>query len=308
MELWNSMPRMLSRFLMIGADVTTGSDAWILAPLILGIAIAAGIRLRRLRGTTLAAPAVWALASMAAMAVVEGCLAWRGAAVDPLTASLCRYAAAVSTFCPLVAVLGAKRPQDRGWQWVVFSLWIVLLVPVMQAVAARSGERLELFGAWRLLLAALVAMGLLNYLPTRYAASAILLAVGQTLLLGPFQFNVADEAAWRRAGVAGILAAVGFAYDNSRRRGGLMVEGDSEAPLRTFNERWIAFRDSWGAFWGLRVLQRVNQTAELSQWPVRLQWWDGFEPASATVDADTAAQIQQTLDSLLRRFERMDRD
>jgi hypothetical protein len=54
-------------------------------------------------------------------------------------------------------------------------------------------------------------------------------------------------------------------------------------------------------------MQRVNQTAELSGWPVRLEWWDGLAPINdETLDPQTAAHIQQTLDSLLRRFERLD--
>jgi hypothetical protein len=85
------------------------------------------------------------------------------------------------------------------------------------------------------------------------------------------------------------------------------------SPLAVQNRRWTAFRDGWGAFWGLRLLQRVNQTAELSRWPVRLDWWNGLVVSNGdeaegviAVDKQTIEQIEQAFDSLLRRFERVE--
>ncbi|HEX6963971.1 MAG TPA: hypothetical protein VF175_19040, partial [Lacipirellula sp.] len=236
---------------------------------------------------------------------------------DSLAISLWRYAAAVSTFCPLMAVLGAKRPQDRGWQWVVLSLWVILLVPALQAVAARTGERLELAGAWRMLLWALIAMGLLNYLATRFALPAILTSVGQTLLLAPYLLGGTMAPQWRAFGTLLILIAGCIAMVIARRRDShVAATGTDIDPLHKFNDRWFRLRDGWGAFWGLRILQRINQAAELSGWPVRLEWARGFVAASAAaterggreiVAQPTLAHIEQTLDSLLRRFERIDR-
>jgi hypothetical protein len=302
------------RSLSVAAVVTGPDGSWRLVALALCAAALSSLAWRRLRGTTLAAAAAWAIVSATTIAAVEAAVAWRADALDPLTVSLARYAAAVGTFCPLMAVLGAKRPQHRGWQWIVLSLWVVMLVPVMQAMAARSGNRLELFAAWRLLIAALIAMGLLNYLPTRYAAAGALLAVGQTLLVGPFLLQAADRLQWREGGVAVILAATSLAYVQSSRRPASASPGQREHTLLgRCNERWFAMRDGWGAFWGLRVLQRVNQTAELSRWPVRLRWREGFAARStgdagggSAVDAPTAAHIHQTMDSLLRRFERLE--
>lgn len=308
------MRRMWIQGLTIVANVTTGSGSWIAAGLALAIAVAAFTAHLWLRGTTMAAPAAWGFWSGVTIFAVEGSLAL--GSVDPLWDSLWLYAAAAGTFCPMMGVLGAKRPQDRGWQWVVLSLWVILLVPAMQAVAARSGQPLELTGAWRLLLAALIAMGLLNYLPTRYAVAAVLCAIGQTLLLGPYVIaNLANSASIGRiAGLALLLAAAATAVVIASRRG-VTGRGSESSPAASFNTRWFAFRDDWGAFWGLRVMQRVNQTAEIGGWAVRLEWWNGFVPAAdgaavpATddaIDAPTAAHIQQSLDSLLWRFERLD--
>ena len=296
----------------IGAVISAALSPWVSVCLAIGIAVGAAVALHRLRGTTLAAPAAWALASALALAAVEAGLALNP--ISPFWDSIWRYTAAVGTFCPLMAVLGAKRPQDRGWQWVAVSLWVILLVPAMQAVAARSGSRLELFGAWRLLLAGLVAMGLLNYFITRYAFAACLMAFGQCGLLAPYLYDLPDglQPARRVVGLAAMFVAV-LAVALMRPPHSKM--GSTMHPtILQLNERWSAFRDGWGAFWGLRVMQRVNRTAELGGWPLRLEWWNGFvligpesgATGSGAIDMQTSSQIQQTLDSLLRRFERLD--
>jgi hypothetical protein len=79
--------------------------------------------------------------------------------------------------------------------------------------------------------------------------------------------------------------------------------------MAPFDQRWLAFRDGWGAFWALRVMGRVNESAERSGWPVRLGW-HGFTSIDGTappeIDERIAAQVEQAMDSLLRRFERID--
>src|SRR5262245_21972391 len=72
-----------------------------------------------LRDTTLVGAWVWALGSIVAVATAE-----ISTASEPL-----KFAAAALTLCPAVAVLGAKRPQDRAWHWIVLSLWVVVCVP-----------------------------------------------------------------------------------------------------------------------------------------------------------------------------------
>ena len=299
------MRPMCAHDITIGTGLPAGLEPWLPVVAAMWIAVAAGLGYRRLRGTTLAAPAVWAVASGLAIVAVETYLSWRGNGVSPLAASLWRYSAAVGTFCPLMAVLGAKRPQDRGWQWVVLSLWVILLVPAVHTVTSSSGARFELFAAWQLLIGSLIGMGLLNYLPTRYAAAALLFAIGQSLLLKPYKFDVSNELLDHQTGIIGISAAAAYVHGSSKVRRDSAIDGERNGlRLSFFNARWFAFRDGWGAFWGLRVMQRVNQTAELSGWPVRLEWWEGFTPMDETLDAQTAAHIQQTLDSLLWRFER----
>ena len=86
----------------------------------------------------------------------------------------------------LIAVLGAKRPQDRGWQWVVASLWLVVVWPAAQALANPAGPNVEIFAPWKIFIVGLIAMGPLNYLPTRHSLAALLVAGGQIVLFGSF--------------------------------------------------------------------------------------------------------------------------
>ncbi len=60
---------------------------------------------------------------------------WRlpaGGKPDPSWAAPARYIAAMSTFSPIMALLGAKRPQDRGWQFIVATLWAILSLPACE--------------------------------------------------------------------------------------------------------------------------------------------------------------------------------
>jgi hypothetical protein len=288
--------------LTIGAVIAIES-AWLGVACAVGIAAVAAAGIRRVWGSTLTAPVAWCAVSALTFAAVETYLVISGSETTELSRSLSRYAAVASTFCPIMAVLGSKRPQNRGWQWIVLSLWIVLLVPAGHALAAPSGQRLELSEIWRGMLIVLVAMELLNYLPTRFALLAVLATVGQALLLAPYLLSRETSELAAGSGLLMILIAGLGALLSARRRGLKAAEVNRSGPIEYLERRWFAFRDGWGAFWGLRILQRVNQTAELSGWHVRLHWSQGFVGETSAIDEAATAHIEQTFDSLLRRFE-----
>ena len=248
------------------------------------------------RGTTLAAPCVWVGISatcLAALAFLQ-----TGDA-DTLGMSVLRFAVAASTLTPVVAVLGAKRPQDRGWQWVVLTLWLIVVWPALQALANPAGPRVELFAAWKLFLVGLVAMGPLNYLATRQWFASLLVAAGQLILFGEF-LGYGTDSEWRLPTAVGcfLMAALLVALRK-------LASPATNAPLAEPTARWLRFRDSFGAFWGLRIMQRVNETATLRDWPVRLTW-SGFESVidqqPPEISVTQVAEIGQALDALLRRF------
>ncbi len=262
-----------------------------LAVLLLRIAL---YGVKKWRGTTLAAPCVW-------VAISATCLAafafLQTGDADTLGMSVLRFVVAASTLTPVVAVLGAKRPQDRGWQWVVLTLWLIVSWPAMQALANPAGPRLELFAAWKLFLLGLVAMGPLNYLATRQWFASLFIAAGQLILLSDF-LGFGRSSQWRLPTAVGcfVIAA-------------LFVALRKTTPINAFLPeqiaRWLKLRDSFGAFWGLRIMQRVNETAALRDWPVQLAW-SGFESItdkqSPALSATQVAEIEQSLDTLLRRF------
>ena len=254
----------------------------------------------RLGGTTLIAPCLWAAFSVLCLAGAVCIESFQGIEQGAYGQSALWFAAVATTFCPMMAVLGAKRPQDVGWQWVVASLWLVLVWPVGQTVLMRIAT-VELFPAWKLFLAGLIVLGPLNYLPTRFWLASLLVAAGQLALLSGYLWSISrDESVWLlSAGTSCFLVAAGIVAWQCRIKVSTVEEVDK---LALYSQRWQKFRDTYGAFWALRILGRVNQTAELSEWPMRLTW-AGFEySADAEPTAGQFNELEQAMTTLLRRF------
>ena len=243
----------------------------------------------------------WACFAMVCLGAVE--LAAASGAGDRLAAHL-RFLAACTTFCPLMAVLGARRPQHRGWQWVVVSLLGVLAFYGLTEMAVWPGPPAPPDIVRWLLIAPLIAMGLLNHLPTRFWASAVLVAVGQVALFAP----IFPQLAWLvvraldwlpTAGVgllslAACLAALGIPRSTAAAN-----------DTTSYDRLWLDYRDAFGSFWAMRILVRFNDTAGRCNWPVTLTWQGFLDPhggSIARLDPTTDAALQQALASLLRRF------
>ena len=254
---------------------------------------------RRLWGTTLIAPCVWAFVSVGCATAV----AFEHFFAAEETYAPVRFFVAAGTFCPLMAVLGAKRPQNVGWQWVVASLWLVLVWPAGQAILAGTG--LELFIAWKLFLVGLIVVGLLNYLPTRNWLASLLVAMGQSAWVAEFVWTESefDPGEMLLLGMVFFLAAAlkvsgTFFWRNRSRE---LDETRQKVP-DNYDRLWLQFRDAYGAFWALRILGRVNETAALQDWPIRLQW-QGFFPTKEQQPSDRQMrELEQCWTTLMRRF------
>ena len=240
--------------------------------------------LDRVRRTTLVAPLIWASISLGAICAAEFITIARFSSHPAGALAALRYVAAITTFCPLMAVLGAKRPQDRAWQFIVAALICVLALPALQDLLYRYGQPVALHPAWQWFIAVLIVIEVANYLPTRYGASSVLFAAAQIVLMADYLPAGPQVAArWRvpialgLTAVAGALPAVGL----PRRR----PAADRLARLRR------DFRDWYGMLWALRVEQRASGPTVA-----------GEGHANAATDEKEHAAIERTFVAHLKRF------
>ena len=246
----------------------------------------------RARGTTLLA--VWGWSVAAILALLLASVEFANSASPVVTTSPLRYLAAVLGLSPIVALLGAKRPQHHAWQLIVGSFVALMLLPAGEGLLFGTGRVPELHVTRQVLLLGLVGVGTANYLPTRYALPACCYAAAQLALLAPFvqvlrSFDGPNSLVIAETTVA---AAAILAWCVSRwRRSGAEIT----AP-------WLTFRDVYGLAWPLRVAERFNTTAAAQAWGVRLGW-NGLEPPEQSA-AETAfsTEMAGNFDSLLRRF------
>lgn len=255
---------------------------------------------RRVQGTTLVAAWWWAVAATAFLTATAAA-PW---ASDPRPAALeaIRFAAGALTFCPAMAVLGAKRPQHRAWQLVVFSLWGILALPALENLALRRGQSLAIDGVRSAFLSCLIVLELLNWLPTRRCLTAVFAAAGQVMLYAgrlPFTGELGNYPTLALAAGC-LLAATAIAWLDDLTR--------ARKPRQRFDALWLDFRDDFGTLWGVRVAERVNAAAATGDWPVRLTW-RGFRSTGgdstdheAALPDDVRQSLETVLDNLLRRF------
>ncbi len=200
----------------------------------------------RLRDTTLVAPVAWAILSL---------VLWAHAAAMPMRDAqgtalpgdrqTIVAVALLSTVCPFVAVLGARRPQNKIWPLVVASLLLILILPELPNLLGQ-GDRQLAHGVWRWFFAGLLIVGWLNFLPTRLILAATLWclpglwwACSGTV---PWLLMLAPELAC----TIGVLAAKQWRTARSPRG---------------WNRVWRDFRNLYGVVWALRVIERANALA-----------------------------------------------
>jgi hypothetical protein len=204
------------------------------------------------------------------------------------------YLALVMSGCAGIAVLGARRPLNGPWNFVVLALAAVQLLPVAEGLATGGG--LEVSTVRLMSLAATIGVGVLNYLPTRSAPAAILLLAGTTLTFIPFVFAI-EEDHYRGVEWVGRLAVAlvpWLAY--------LSVAGKGHSRSE-FDELWLEFRDRFGFLWAQRLRDQFNRSAVHAGWPVVLRWQGLRIVAGAAVPStQVQGEIVAALRALLKRF------
>ena len=197
-----------------------------------------------------------------------------------------RYIALCLTGCAGIAVLGARRPHVGAWNFVVLGLFVVMLLPMAESLIIRESTKQ---GLRILFLAGTIAVGLGNYIPTRFWAAALVLLVAclAELNLGssqnPLQYVPADV-------ILICVPWVGWActrYSSNQR---------SE-----FDRTWLEFRDRWGTLWTLRAREQFNLAAQNAGWPVHLEW-SGLKSPDGNIDVQLMEKCLVTLRAILQRF------
>jgi hypothetical protein len=191
-------------------------------------------------------------------------------------------------------VLGARRPGVGAWNFVVAALVAVDLLPLAQGLLTRAPLERSLL---LLSVAGTIAVGVLNYLPTRLAPAGLLLAVacgiqfagllGQPVPEGPIA--IPRTAEWLALAFVPWLAHVCLA-------------GRPPAPS-AFDELWLDYRDRFGFFWSQRLREQFNRSAAHAGWQVILRW-NGLRLVRGTPlpEPDVQEAMLATLRALMKRF------
>lgn len=252
--------------------------------LLVGAAVALGWRAAHLaRFTSLVAATRWETLSLMAIGAVECFVGRQPDDVDAAWVAPLRWVAASMVFCGWMARLGARRPHGAGWQFVVATLWGVLALPAAEVFFLQSGQAFEIHAARGFFLWLLIAGGLANSLPTRLWPSGLLDAVGQIILLAAHLpgLRIDPTAAQATRGVHTVALAMLVAAHAWRARPG--PAADARPGLTGV---WLDFRDQFGAWWGLRLAERVNATAAQARWPLHLTW-SGFVASEESPGAES---------------------
>jgi hypothetical protein len=179
---------------------------------------------------------------------------------------------------------------------VVAALWGLLALPAAEALLVRRGAHLALDELTGWLLWLLILLGPSNFVGTRYLPAALLVAIGQVLMLSghlpliPWEHR---QTLWAAGTAIPATAAL------------LAAHGQRSTRFPHQRDRlWLDFRDTFGAAWALRIQDRFNHTAETCGWQLRLTW-RGFRDRSTGRPADITAQpaaVRRCFASLIRRF------
>jgi hypothetical protein len=246
------------------------------------------------RETTLVPALAWALAAWAAWAAALAA-EWLRPAAEP---AALRYLALSLTACALIAVLGARRPGVGAWNFVVVGLLAVLLLPLAEGLGG-----MHLTWPRVLFLAGILAVGVLNYLPTRLGPAALLLALGCGLeLASVLPRDMVPDGLRPALPLGGLLLALVPWAAYTPTRGG-------PPPAAEFDRLWLGFRDRFGLVWGQRLREQFNRSAAHADWPVVLRWTGLRLKAGAALPTPAVQEeIVATLRALLKRFGREEND
>jgi hypothetical protein len=246
------------------------------------------------RQTTLLHATIWALAAWLAWSAAVGF----GALSKNPEPGFPHYLALGMTGCASIAVLGARRPGVGAWNFVVLGLLAVMVFLWFEGRLAE--DDLILYRVRMVFLASTVAIGVLNYLPTRLAPAAVLLAFGCALeILATSRSESLTGRLDSSQPIAHLLLALvpWIGYVRMRWQ---PVSGSSF----DFDQVWLRFRNRFGLFWAQRLREQFNQSAHNAKWPVVLRW-QGLRVSPGELPPSPAVRgaMKVNLRALMKRFD-----
>ena len=265
------------------------------------------------RGSTAVPAALWSAAASTAFAMTM--LQQATAELDVATQGINRVAFAALSVCPVMSLLGAKRPQYGVWQFIVGSLAAVLALPAVSAVLINPGSLPNLHILGRCFLPVLVVVGWMNFVGTRRAVAVTLIALGHFGLIWPLLPGVEFEAALLQTTrdlmsissmTAGGFIALVQAVLAGFKRGQVSVDGVQMLPgnkvfVSRMNTCFFALRETLGAAWTLRLVERFDLLATQRGWPVRLTF-RGVQVQESSGDSVWQADADRAMEALMKRF------
>jgi hypothetical protein len=245
------------------------------------------------RRTSLIQAVHWAIIACAAWELL---FALGGNASGPALAAG-SYVALALTGCAAIAVLGARRPGFTAWNFVVVALLAVDLLPLARGFLAGKATEVDLVHL--ICVGGTIAVGILNYLPTRMAPPALLLLIGGALVFAAMSMPSASDRQRQQLLHIGWLAVAcvpWVAYWSAR--------SEPRAPSE-FDRNWLAFRNRFGLVWSQRLREQFNRSAFHAGWPVVLRWQGlRVRRGAALPDGDIQDNLIATLHALMKRFMR----
>ena len=272
------------------------------------------------RGSTAVPAALWS--ATAAFIFALSMLQQATEQLDIAPMAIHRVVVAALSVCPTMSLLGAKRPQHGVWQFIVGALAAVLALPTASAVLIRPGGLPDLHILGRFFLPILIMVGWMNFVGTGRWIAATLIAVGHIGLIWPLLPGNLLETALPQAGLdlaaivcmtaGGGLAFIQTVLAISRRRVARAVPHGTSQENAVFvsrvNNSFIPLRETLGAAWTLRFIERFEVLATRRGWPLRLTLKGaeftnkGVESTDNVGDQDWQPDAARALEALLRRF------
>lgn len=291
---------------LMGYRQAFGFSPYLILTVTVSALVPVGLAFQKARGTSLQGAILWGAMTLVLASISQAVAISEPASTGRPISGQFIYLATLTGLASAISVLNARRPGSGAWAILMGILVLVFLLPWLEGGGLARTEggwiRLRLTAPWTIFYGLLVLAGVTNFLATRYFWGALIFGIG--LIAMDFGLVRTDLEKPLRGMIWEFVA---LAYGTSVWV--TTMAGSRRAATSDLARLWLWFRDHWGVVWGLRVMERFNKTAELSNWAIRLAWQgpvyrDGVSPA---LPDTIPPQAVATLMSLLRRFAELDR-